>query len=337
MELKNNLEVILPTYNRKKCLEQTFKQIFAHNSPIRGLDITVLDNASSDSTDDLIKHWKSDFKNLKYIRNNRNIGGNANIARCFELAAKKYLWVLCDDDFFDFSHFDEVEKAIEDSYDLIIVNMEPAQLSKLRGHKTAKILRCLTFLPSGIIRTSNIKSFTMINAYGNISNWFPHLAVTAPIVADRGRIKIVSKNIVLYGGHINDNLKYQKAIPVIKELCPKTRNCFFYAAYLSTLEIIENKKIRREAVEYFSLKRSFFHSIMEEFKGNRIFLNNYCRNLFDPWPSLCFSQKLRYLTALFCLDIFYFLKYPKYYLRKKRKVAEWQKIKEDSLKRVSSN
>lgn len=41
MYIKENLQIILITYNRKNYLQRTFDQIFADNSPIKGFDITI--------------------------------------------------------------------------------------------------------------------------------------------------------------------------------------------------------------------------------------------------------------------------------------------------------
>ena len=76
------------------------------------MQITILDNASTDGTSDLIKEYFKKFPNIVHIRHNRNIGGNANIVRAFESATKEYLWILCDDDFYCWDYWNELEQAI---------------------------------------------------------------------------------------------------------------------------------------------------------------------------------------------------------------------------------
>ena len=120
--LKDTLEIILITYNRKEYLENTLKQIFASSSPLSGLDITILDNKSNDGTSELVQKYSKRYSNIKHVINNRNIGGNANIARAFEIASKKYVWVLCDDDNYDFTHFDEVVEGMKNNVDVILAS-----------------------------------------------------------------------------------------------------------------------------------------------------------------------------------------------------------------------
>ena len=115
--LKDVLEIILITYNRKPCLERTLNALFAENSPVKDLDITIIDNASTDATPELLAQFKQKHSNLKVIRNNKNIGPNANIAKIFEIAQKPYFWPLCDDDTYDFSAWQDVENAIKQQAD----------------------------------------------------------------------------------------------------------------------------------------------------------------------------------------------------------------------------
>ena len=96
--IKDKLEIIIVTYNRKVSLEGTLSQLFAPESPVKDLDITVLDNKSTDGTFEVVRQFCKKHQNLKHVVNNRNIGGNGNIARAFETAKKEYVWVLCDDD-----------------------------------------------------------------------------------------------------------------------------------------------------------------------------------------------------------------------------------------------
>ncbi|UKI41571.1 MAG: glycosyltransferase [Candidatus Melainabacteria bacterium] len=90
MTLSDVLEIILITYNREKFLKRTFEQIFDNEkSPVRNLDVTILDNNSTDGTSDLINEYQEKFSNIKHEKNLRNIGGNANIAKAYTMAKKE--------------------------------------------------------------------------------------------------------------------------------------------------------------------------------------------------------------------------------------------------------
>ena len=161
--LKEKLEIFLVTYNRKDELSKTLESIFSKDSPIKNLNITILDNNSSDGTSELIKEYCVQYKNIKHIRNNRNIGANANIARCYELANKEYMWILCDDDIYNWSSWNEVEEAIISHKDMIMV----AKYA-LNNYLKTNLLIQATFVPSMIINTSILDNTCIRNIYDNI-------------------------------------------------------------------------------------------------------------------------------------------------------------------------
>ncbi len=153
ISLSDQLEIILPTYNRREHLQRTLTQLTAPESPVRHCSLTVLDNACTDGSSDLIEEFAAKCPNIKHIRHEKNIGGNGNIARAFELARKPYVWVVCDDDSFRWEAWPEVEEALfSNEYDILLTRKDD-----LKGTSNlAKIVRQLTFLPAGIYRTANI-------------------------------------------------------------------------------------------------------------------------------------------------------------------------------------
>ena len=145
--LKDKLEIILVTYNRKPYLEDTLNQLFCDESPIKDCNFTILDNCSTDGSSELIQEYSKKYNNIKHIRHNKNIGGNANITRAIEIATKKYFWVLCDDDKYDWTNWKEIntltkrEKEIAKLLLLGIKRKEVAQKlflseSSVRNHIT---------------------------------------------------------------------------------------------------------------------------------------------------------------------------------------------------------
>src|SRR5574344_826344 len=171
------LEVFLITYNRKKNLEQTLKSIYAPISPIRNLHITILDNKSTDGSSELIASYIKAFPNSKHVIHNRNIGGNGNIARCYELASKEYFWILCDDDEINFDHWDKVEaELIKDEADAIVVANY-----LIPSKNVAQLIAQLSFVPAAIYKTSNMTDTVMQNVEWQISTMFRNRQLTPPL------------------------------------------------------------------------------------------------------------------------------------------------------------
>ena len=96
-----SLDIFLITYNRAKSLDKTLSQILSVESPIRDFEIQIIDNNSTDNTREIVAKWQEEFPNLKYEKNKYNIGGNANIVKAFYRANKDYVWVLADNDDFN--------------------------------------------------------------------------------------------------------------------------------------------------------------------------------------------------------------------------------------------
>ena len=239
METKNKLQIILITYNRKKFLEKTFNQIFSADSPIKDFDIIVLDNCSTDGSSEFIAEYCQKFQNVKHIRHNKNIGGNANIVRAFEIASKEYVWILCDDDKYDFSHWDEVEDGLKEHPDALVVAhyMEPLK-------NICRLLKQLTFVPAAIYKTSNITDTVMINANYNISNMFPQLAIVCAILNAGANITFTKYPVVTMVLNTAEESSYVRGA---ESGYPhrQMKKMFWEQGYLNSLNMIEDKKLRR--------------------------------------------------------------------------------------------
>ena len=205
MKLKQKLKIMLITYNRAYYLERTLKQILAYDSPIKDFDITILNNASTDETDDIIKKYQKKFPNLKHIKHRINIGGNANIVRAFELGAqsgKEYVWVLCDDDYYDFSYWNEVKKAIAENADCVGVARYVIPQGQLNN--PAYQFFQLTFVPAGIYKTSIITNTVLTNMYDTIYTMFQQSCLAASIINKKKKIFFLQHPIVDNGLHRED-------------------------------------------------------------------------------------------------------------------------------------
>lgn len=297
--LSDILEIVLITYNRKEYLENTLKQIFASSSPLSGLDITILDNKSNDGTSELVYKYSKRYSNIKHVINNRNIGGNANIARAFEIASKKYVWVLCDDDNYDFTHFDEVVEGMKNNVDVILASRYDIEKKENLG----SIMRQLTFLPSGIYKTENITNDVMQNMMYNISNMFPHLILGISIINKKGSIHICKHQIITPDRITQD---YNRGF---SDSHPYYQNMFWVVGFINTCQYIKDKKTRNFVINNFKPQKSnFFFAIATEFKYNSLVYNNFLKNTFDVFAGLNFYQRVQFLLAIFWLNIVYFVK-----------------------------
>lgn len=294
------LDIFLVTFNRAKELEKTFSQIFAEDSPIKDYEITIIDNDSTDNTKEIVQNYQTNYPNLKYMKNNRNIGGNANIMKGFVSANKKYVWVLADNDTFCWDSWNEVVEAINN--DVAAIYVSKHDMPELN---IAQRFIQSTFVPGVIYKTELLTPEVIASMAHNISNLFPHLALSAEVFNKKLSYKIVSKNIVVVGKNINevagdDYTRGYKA----KETSAPVKKMNWLTGYANSLLFIKDSKLRN----FLATHNHFFIGPLnscqaifynEEFSGG----NRY--NLFCMYNALNFVHKLQFLMNLIlCLTIF---------------------------------
>jgi glycosyltransferase involved in cell wall biosynthesis len=94
------LTIAIPTFNRSTFLQLNLQQL---NNEIKlcphdAIELLVSDNASVDETECIVECAQKLGMSIKYIKNDKNIGSDANIAQCFNMARGRYVLILGDDD-----------------------------------------------------------------------------------------------------------------------------------------------------------------------------------------------------------------------------------------------
>ncbi len=295
MQIKNILQILIPTYNRKPYIKHTLEQLTALDSPVKNCSITVLDNASTDGSSEIIAEFAQKFTNITHIRHHKNIGGNANITRAYEMGTTPYVWVVCDDDSFKWDAWSEIATALEtDEYDLLLTRKDDLQGTS----DIARIVRQCTFVPAGIYRTSIITNGVLMNMYNNIPNMFPHLALICEILNKKGRIflpqgEIMDKctlDVVFSGDDWNTRGSEKSYIP------SSARNMFWTVGFLNSLQMIEDPKLRTYVLEHIG-KHGFFGYIFGSFRKNYTHYNGNRLNEDLVKNDLNATQKIKFFFA----------------------------------------
>lgn len=288
--LKDILEIILITYNRFDHLTNTLNSIFSEDSPIKNLNITIIDNASDDGTEQLCINFSEKHSNIQYLRNRKNIGGNASIVRAFEIAQKKYLWVLCDDDSYDWTYWDEIEYGLVNDYDAIITN----NITTTTDIPNFILLNIMTFLPAAIYKTDNITSDVLKNAYINIYNSMPHFSLFSYIINNEKKIYIPPYSIVSQGWDCKSEKSYTRDADKFIHFRQQHFNLF--VGYINSAQMINEKKTRYKFYDNLYLgSSSFFKPALKMFMSNGIYKYNIC----DVFNGINLKQKFILFLALF--------------------------------------
>lgn len=243
--LINKLEIFLITFNRASKLEKTLKQLLDKVSPIKDFPITIIDNNSKDNTALVVQKYQSQYKNIQYVKNKYNIGGNANIVKAFYKATKEYVWILADNDSYSWDAWGQVEQEIEKQADAIVVTTY--ECPKLN---IAQLFLQTTFLPGAIYKTSNIDDTVMLNMEFNIANMFPHLALSAKLINEKKNISIIDKPIVSVGNNENEAGEYTYTRGFSGYIHPLQKGMNWISGYANSLHLIKNPKIRNYIISH---------------------------------------------------------------------------------------
>lgn len=99
LEVKPQISIMIPTYKRPHLIKETIDSAVSQNSEC-SFEIVVVDNDSEKEFErellDIINSYSG--VNIRYFRNERNIGMFGNWNRCIELARGDFLTILNDDD-----------------------------------------------------------------------------------------------------------------------------------------------------------------------------------------------------------------------------------------------
>ena len=285
--LKDNIDIFLITYNRVEKLERTLGRLFADDSPIKNFEIKILDNASTDGTESFCRASVQKHPNIVYLRNIINLGISGNIIKSMELASKKWFWVLCDDDDYDWSRWNEIAEAlISDTYDIVHTTFVEGK----RNETYPYLINEEAFIPTSIYNTRHITSLTMQNAYGMAYTLLPHHAIGCKVINENGRIFVPEGRTVLQGG----TDKYNFIRMPKQGLFHRLANYQILAGYIAAYQLIEDREVRRACCDVLCLGFDFEYSMGHFLEWN----NGYIYNIADVLMSADKDQRQAFFRAL---------------------------------------
>lgn len=116
------LSICIATRNRASYIGETLDSIIAQLTD--GVEIVVLDGASEDNTEEVVRARQQRSRGLRYVRQDVNNGFDQDYARAVELARGEYCWLMSDDDVLRPGAVDAVLAGARRGYSLIVVNSE---------------------------------------------------------------------------------------------------------------------------------------------------------------------------------------------------------------------
>lgn len=96
------LSICIPTYNRRKDLEESLGRIFSQldsGNLLNDVELVISSNASNDGTDEVVEEYRKKFARLRYNKNLTNLGYDRNVEKVIYAASGDFIWTLSDNDF----------------------------------------------------------------------------------------------------------------------------------------------------------------------------------------------------------------------------------------------
>lgn len=87
------------TYNRSRYLVKSLRSVLQQAGNDDIIEILVSDNASEDDTRNIVQDFQKKYKNLRYHRNEKNVGAEGNIHAAMRESKGEYVIVAGDDDY----------------------------------------------------------------------------------------------------------------------------------------------------------------------------------------------------------------------------------------------
>lgn len=205
------LTVAIPTYNRPEALRMCVSRL------VTQLDddsvILVVDNASATPASDALTSIIASVpeSKVRFVRNPLNIGGNANIMRCFELCDTEWIWLLGDDDLPAMDAIARLRCAIAQNRDAFYINFGSHIAKRSSTRRTSGLVDLLMaldaihgfsnllFISAGAYRMEAIRGEIAVGFHYAYS-CAPHLAMLFASIGDKGVCCLHSESIIVDGG-----------------------------------------------------------------------------------------------------------------------------------------
>lgn len=125
------LTIIIPTYNRCSLLKKSLNNLLPMTKDYLDMvDVYVSDNDSTDETKDVVCHFFSSYPNLKYFKQDENIGAANNFYDATKRVKTKYVTLLSDDDLVLPTYLSTIIQILSDNLDIGLLNVNLLSVSE---------------------------------------------------------------------------------------------------------------------------------------------------------------------------------------------------------------
>ena len=115
------ISVIIPTYNRKKFIQEAINSVLEQN--YKNLEIIIVDDCSNDDTMEILKEKYSSNERIKLYSNEKNSGAGVSRKFGYSKASGEYLVFMDDDDYYtNMEFFSRAIQILEQNHNISFVS-----------------------------------------------------------------------------------------------------------------------------------------------------------------------------------------------------------------------
>ena len=195
------LTIAIPTYNRPEKIKRQVNSVLSQLTD--DVSLVVIDNHSEKSVSELFD--KETLGKFKIVRNHFNMGGDGNIAKCFDVCETEWLWTLSDDDYLSNNAVQVVLNDIRDKGDCLFINYNRKESRMVNGlkefaHSAIDMYSYLFWISACVYNVNRLGQY-MHYYYRAISTMQPGVSLIIKALADKPENKIfLSNSRIIVGG-----------------------------------------------------------------------------------------------------------------------------------------
>jgi abequosyltransferase len=111
------LSICIPTYNRAEYLPMLLDSISAQTGYGCELEVVISDNASTDDTSAIARHYRKRFARFVYHRADTNQGADRNFLKVVGIASGDFCWLMGSDDILEPGSVAAIERVLDEQPD----------------------------------------------------------------------------------------------------------------------------------------------------------------------------------------------------------------------------
>ena len=158
------MSICIPVYNAEKTIKKTIDSAIMQT--YKNIEITIIDNGSTDCTVDIIKRIKD--HRVRFYQNEKNLGMVGNWNKCLTKASGVYIHFLCADDFIKPDCIEKKMQMFQQHSEIVLVTSS----TEIIDENDNLLMERKRFKKDVVVNGKRFakKSYYIANLYGEPSN-----------------------------------------------------------------------------------------------------------------------------------------------------------------------